>query len=399
VPRRAGISSFGFSGVNVHAVVEEYQNGTPPAVPGIPGESVLVPLSAKTEEGLRTYAENLRGFLKKTGNQNSMAGTGNIAYTLQTGREHMRCRAAFAVTGTEDLAEKLGIFLKLPVNETAPGIHRGEKPETGAVSGDSGNILKGDMSETAENWVRGADYDWDLSYRGDRPRRVSLPTYPFARERYWITELPATPGSVPSPPAPAQAETHPGEQGDTEKEPAASGFLSELAEAPEAEHQTMMTDFLRNRLGLLLGFEPPNLPAPGQGFFEMGMESVQAVQFQSETEQELGVRISDTAAFDYPTIREFSGYLLELVSSEEPEPEGAVRPAPADSGLCEPPNRDSLPEDIRRMSAAEASEILESEIGYLIQEAWAVYEISEIDHVVSEAEKILETEGGLEMQD
>jgi iturin family lipopeptide synthetase A len=35
-------------------------------------------------------------------------------------------------------------------------------------------------------WMAGIAIDWDALHAGRRPRRVSLPTYPFARERHWI---------------------------------------------------------------------------------------------------------------------------------------------------------------------------------------------------------------------
>jgi acyl transferase domain-containing protein/acyl carrier protein len=35
-------------------------------------------------------------------------------------------------------------------------------------------------------WQRGARIDWPAFYAGERRRRVSLPTYPFERARYWV---------------------------------------------------------------------------------------------------------------------------------------------------------------------------------------------------------------------
>ncbi len=35
-------------------------------------------------------------------------------------------------------------------------------------------------------WLSGVQVDWTAMYGNSRPRRVSLPTYPFQRQRYWI---------------------------------------------------------------------------------------------------------------------------------------------------------------------------------------------------------------------
>lgn len=39
-------------------------------------------------------------------------------------------------------------------------------------------------------WLAGVALDWRLVYRGERRRRVPLPTYPFERRRYWIEAAP-----------------------------------------------------------------------------------------------------------------------------------------------------------------------------------------------------------------
>ncbi len=33
------------------------------------------------------------------------------------------------------------------------------------------------------------DFHWNLLYGQEKPKRISLPTYPFAKVRYWVPEL------------------------------------------------------------------------------------------------------------------------------------------------------------------------------------------------------------------
>jgi acyl transferase domain-containing protein/NAD(P)-dependent dehydrogenase (short-subunit alcohol dehydrogenase family) len=46
--------------------------------------------------------------------------------------------------------------------------------------------LKVTMQALATLWVNGADVDWQAIHRGEKRRRIPLPTYPFERQRYWI---------------------------------------------------------------------------------------------------------------------------------------------------------------------------------------------------------------------
>ena len=43
-------------------------------------------------------------------------------------------------------------------------------------------------NKIAELWVTGIEYDWNKFYGKNKPRKISLPTYPFARDRYWLSK-------------------------------------------------------------------------------------------------------------------------------------------------------------------------------------------------------------------
>src|SRR5690606_19033963 len=47
---------------------------------------------------------------------------------------------------------------------------------------------QGELPSLAQAWVRRVDIDWMAMHpMHGKPMRVSLPTYPFARERFWVT--------------------------------------------------------------------------------------------------------------------------------------------------------------------------------------------------------------------
>ena len=103
-PRRAGVTSFGMSGTNVHAVLEqapEPQTGiAPPAVNG----PLLFPVSSTSTDGLRRTARRLAEWLDK--NKESLAAS-DLAYTLARRRGHRTVRAAVIAENFEELGAGL----------------------------------------------------------------------------------------------------------------------------------------------------------------------------------------------------------------------------------------------------------------------------------------------------
>ncbi|MEV7171525.1 SDR family NAD(P)-dependent oxidoreductase [Streptomyces sp. NPDC093224] len=118
-----------------------------------------------------------------------LTGTGGVdpaalAFTLWSGRDHLDERLAVVATTTAEFADAL---------RTGTGCHRGRRRRSAAPAhGD-------DLRELALAWVEGAAISLPVS---DRPRRLSLPGYPFARERHWVDDT--TAASTAS--APGEAE-------------------------------------------------------------------------------------------------------------------------------------------------------------------------------------------------
>ncbi|PRY41581.1 non-ribosomal peptide synthetase [Umezawaea tangerina] len=98
-PRRAGLSSFGLTGTNVHVVVE--QAPVRPAAPD-DGEPRLVTVSAKTQAALGEYLRALADFTERTGHT-----LAQIAATVNEGRDDHPHRRAFVVRDVGELTDAL----------------------------------------------------------------------------------------------------------------------------------------------------------------------------------------------------------------------------------------------------------------------------------------------------
>ena len=197
-PKIAGISSFGSGGTNAHVVVEEYRKCSVKPEDSRPlteSPPVMIILSAKNENRLKSIAINLLSFIEQPARDCPLSLEG-IAYTLQR-RQAMEERAAFIVSSfselrnqlknlTQDDAETKGIYRGNSRKSKELALFFNSNSETSALLDKW--LAHGQMAQVAELWVKGVLFNWELIYEA-KPEHLSLPSYPFAKERYWHASI------------------------------------------------------------------------------------------------------------------------------------------------------------------------------------------------------------------
>ncbi len=88
-----------------------------------------------------------------------------------------------------------------------------------------------------------------------------------------------------------------------------SEVLQRLQTALESERQAVLIAYLQAEVGEVLGLGVSQLPDQERGFFEMGMDSLMAVEIRSRLEASLGATLPATLAFESPTIKDLAEYL------------------------------------------------------------------------------------------
>ncbi|MFI6298518.1 SDR family NAD(P)-dependent oxidoreductase [Nonomuraea sp. NPDC050790] len=121
-PRRAGVSAFGISGTNAHAVLEEYAQEDAPAGAHAGAGPLVWALSAQTANSLRGQAARLRDFVL----DRPETGAGDVAHSLVTRRAAFTHRVAVLGADREALLAGLGAHLR---GETPAEVVEGQAKE------------------------------------------------------------------------------------------------------------------------------------------------------------------------------------------------------------------------------------------------------------------------------
>ncbi|MCY7297519.1 KS-MAT linker domain-containing protein, partial [Alteromonas sp. a30] len=187
-PRIAGLSSFGAGGSNAHVIVQEYE---PAPISVQHSGPYAIVLSAQQAEQLTKKAAQLLRAIEA--NRYQPEDIERIAYTLQVGRDAFEHRIATVVSSLDELTSALQAYLHDNADsQWQKGQVSSGKALTAEMSFDEDFqhtlqqwLVKRDYGQILNLWVNGLEVNWALAETQTPIQRISLPTYPFERERYW----------------------------------------------------------------------------------------------------------------------------------------------------------------------------------------------------------------------
>ena len=89
-------------------------------------------------------------------------------------------------------------------------------------------------------------------------------------------------------------------------------FLQQLKAAVPSDRQELLTAHIRRQVAQILGTSSQKIDFK-QGFFDMGMDSLMAVELRSSLQKSLGCNLPSTLIFKYPTLKALADYLVQEV--------------------------------------------------------------------------------------
>lgn len=95
-------------------------------------------------------------------------------------------------------------------------------------------------------------------------------------------------------------------------------WVLELSNVRDEERRRLLVDYMKEETAAIMKCRPTEID-PDAGFFEMGMDSIMAVELKEILEEQTGHPIDSTVVFDYPSLNRLAAYLLsEVINLEKP---------------------------------------------------------------------------------
>lgn len=323
MPVRAGVNSFADSGTNVHILLEEHGavRSQPHAV--APAERLFV-LSAREPARLADYVRHYLDFLSSDDapGDDAPGVFDDLIYTAQTGRALFDARLAVVAASREVLRDKLAQVLSMglrePLGLDALGIFYGASGAAranllaGVIGPDIARVqveqaaLTGRWDAVARLWVNGVAIPWDTLWRASPAQPVTLPGYPFERQRYWIGAH-DTRSAMPDAPDDSVG------RDDATRGPDASGDGARPEQTPIHAIEHLLQREVARHVGRAADAVPTD-----QEFIELGMNSMAIARLIERIDVLLGVSVAPSTIFRHPRIDALAAHLAELATIAAP---------------------------------------------------------------------------------
>jgi NAD(P)-dependent dehydrogenase (short-subunit alcohol dehydrogenase family)/acyl carrier protein len=139
---------------------------------------------------------------------------------------------------------------------------------------------------------------------------------------------------------------------------APSMLVRRIGAAPASLRRDLLVEHVQREVAAVLGWPDKSAVAPASGLFDLGMDSLMAVELKRRLEQAVGYALPSTLTFNYPNVDALAGFLdVEMAASASAAPAPAAARAPAEPRRDERPLDDMSDEEIERRLLARLDEV------------------------------------------
>ncbi|MGB6305038.1 MAG: amino acid adenylation domain-containing protein [Acidobacteriaceae bacterium] len=310
---------------------------------------------------------------------------------------HSRVTVNFSAAAGTLIQDGYEILLETGAGDTLSTLVRQQLPRGSKVatcasipagasraSADGKSSWDGITNSAGTLWTRGVAVDWNAYYENEPRRRVSLPTYPFERKRYWVEAR----RTVPAATAPTNIETEDSSTSQLQQDIPSKNGSSTAANLNALETQmTSMTagtetgsatprkdrsarigQEVAELLGDLSGLDLAE-DQYGASFLELGFDSLFLTQAAQKIQNKYGVKVAFRQLLDtLGSIRLVAEYLDQQLPQDAAPPAQTERAAELTPAVAAPDPAVMAPQALAISSAAQAETAFDGKIATLMQQ-------------------------------
>ncbi|MEO0867219.1 MAG: SDR family NAD(P)-dependent oxidoreductase [Cyanobacteria bacterium J06642_11] len=115
----------------------------------------------------------------------------------------------------------------------------------------------------------------------------------------------------------------------SQKSSAAQTFLKELETTPAGKQRQLLESYVCQQVCNTLGFQLKDLDQQ-TGFFDLGLDSLTALELKNSLQSDLGLSLPSTLVFDYPNVAALLDYLAQQLLTDSPTDDASAGTVLAD---------------------------------------------------------------------